>query len=200
MKQILIKAFALGLLVAFSTLSYAQPNQEMRALVAQKNKEMIEISKAGNFEAMAKYYDANVISLPNYRVMEKGYQLLEKNSLGKFKGGYKIIDGQKNTTDLIMGANMMVDIGTYSLTVTFPGVAQPKTDVGKYMNVWKKGADETWKIVAETWNADKSPNAPAQAKQGQPSGTPATTIKVNPGTNTQTGNEPKPVMETKEGK
>lgn len=157
-------------------ISGAQTKQEMRMVVAQMNKELIDLAIAGRYEAMAKYYDVNAISLPNYRVMEKGWSLILNNAQGRMKGGYKIIGGQKTTSDLILGLDMMVDIGAYSLTVTFPGLAEPKTDIGKYMNVWKKDKEGNWRIVAETWNADKSPNAPNPAKQGQP----GVNAKMNP--------------------
>jgi ketosteroid isomerase-like protein len=198
MKRLLVRTIAAGLLAMLYMGSYAQSNQEKRTLVAQMNKDMIEMAKAGRYEAMGKYYDINAISLPNYRIMEKGYQLILNNNQGRLKGGYKVIDGKKNTSDLIVGIDMMVDIGTYSLTVTFPGINEPKTDMGKYMNVWKKDKEDNWRIVAETWNADKSPCNPPQTKQGQPTGSSNSTIKVSPGTATPTGNEPKPA--TGEGK
>ena len=200
MKSIIIKAVAFNLLSFLFLGSYAQTNQEMRAQVAQMNKDMIEMAKAGRYEAMGKYYDENAISLPNYRALEKGYKLILNNNLGKLKGGYKVIDGQKTTTDLIMGIDMMVDIGTYTLTVTFPGLSEAKTDMGKYMNVWKKDREDNWRIVAETWNADKSPNVPAQSKGQLQPGTTGGTIKTSPGTQPQTGSEPQPVMDTKDGK
>lgn len=200
MKSLIIKAVAISLLSFLFTGSYAQSNQEMRAQVALMNKDMIEMAKAGRFEAMGKYYDENAISLPNYRIMEKGYKLILNNNLGKLKGGYKIIDGQKTTTDLIMGLDMMVDIGTYTLTVTFPGISEPKTDMGKYMNVWKKDREENWRIVAETWNADKSPNVPAQPNGQLKPGSTGENIKTSPGMQPQTGSQPQPVMDTKDGK
>jgi ketosteroid isomerase-like protein len=158
----------IGLSVLFSLLilaSMAQSaNSDMKYLVATMNKEMIDLAKAGRYEAMAKYYDESAISLPNYRAMEKGFKLILNNSLGRKQAGYAIIDGYKKTTEIIAGEDIMVDIGQYSLTVTFPGLTEPKVDNGKYMNVWKKDGEGKWRIVAETWNADRSPNAPATGK------------------------------------
>jgi ketosteroid isomerase-like protein len=195
MKRLPVKSIVIGLLSLLCFGAYAQPNLEMRTLVAQMNTDMIEMAKSNRFEAMSKYYDKDAISLPNYRIMEKGYALILNNNQGRQKGGYKIIDGKKTTSDLIVGLDMMVDIGTYSLTVTFPGVGEPKTDMGKYMNVWKKDREDNWRIVAETWNADKSPCGPPTPKPGQPSGT---SSKANSGTQpgtqpaAQPGTAPKP--------
>jgi ketosteroid isomerase-like protein len=198
MKHLIICAITISLLTTASISSTAQTKEEMLITVAGMNREMIELAKAGRYEAMGKFYDERAISLPNYRAMEKGYKLILNNNLGRKNGGYKIIEGQKTTTELIIGQDMMVDIGQYSLTVTFPGLAEPKTDMGKYMNVWKKDNESQWRIVAETWNADKSPNAPAVGKSQQP--TTGTSTKPATGAPAQTGTQQKPVTESNEGK
>ena len=164
MNSLIIKIIAVCTLTMMSFGLFAQSEPEMKTLVATMNREMIELAKAGRFEAMGKYYDPDAISLPNYRLMEKGYDLILKNNLGRKNGGYKIVDGHKTTIKLFVETDIMVDIGTYSLTSDFPGMPQPKVDSGKYMNVWRKDKEGNWRIIAETWNADKSPNAPAGKK------------------------------------
>jgi len=200
MKSLKINAVAVGLLMFVSLGSIAQSKDEMKNLVSTLNQEMIDLVKAGRYEAMGKYYDKDAVSLPNYRAMEKGYKLILNNNLGRLKGGYKVTDGQKTTSELFVGEDMMVDIGQYSLTVTFPGLVEPRTDNGKYMNVWKKDDEGAWRIVAETWNADKSPNPPAQGGHVKPGSPAGSNVKTSSGIGTQTGTEPKPVMDTKDGK
>jgi ketosteroid isomerase-like protein len=43
--------------------------------------------------------------------------------------------------------------GPYTLTFTGPK-GKPLTDHGKYVTVWRKQADGTWKVVLDTWNSD----------------------------------------------
>jgi ketosteroid isomerase-like protein len=195
MKRLIINAIAICLFALISVGTFAQSKEEMKVIVAKMNQEMIDLVKAGRYEAMSKYYDENAISLPNYRAMEKGYKLILNNNLGRKQGGYKILDGQKTTVELFVGEDMMVDIGSYTLTMDFPGLPQPKVDNGKYMNVWKKDAQGAWRIIAETWNADKSPNPPPQSKGSVSEGMGSPT-KSNPGT----GTEQKPAIDTKDGK
>jgi len=204
MKRLIINAIAVCLFMLVSVGSFAQSKEEMKSLVATMNQEMIDLVKAGRYEAMGKYYDENAISLPNYRVMEKGFKLILNNNLGRQKAGYKVLDAQRTTTELILGEDMMVDIGTNSQTVTFPGLTEPKVYTGKYINVWKKDKDGNWKLAAETWNADKSPNDSQQGRsQGQQGGTPSN-VKLLPskegGTRPSSGTEQKPGMDTKDGK
>lgn len=181
MRRLFFSLISLSLILLSATGTYAQSaKQDMKTLVKTMNQEMMELVKAGRYEALAKYYDAEAISLPNYRVMEQGFKLILNNSNGRKSGGYKVLDGQKTTVELFVGTDMMVDIGTYTLTMDFPGLPQPKVDNGKYMNVWRKDAEGNWRIIGETWNADKSPNAPAERGQTKPSQTPGSSIQAKP--------------------
>jgi ketosteroid isomerase-like protein len=46
-------------------------------------------------------------------------------------------------------------IGTYELTVEQDGA--PMVTVGKYVTLWKKQADGSWKVVVDCFNADGPP-------------------------------------------
>jgi len=50
--------------------------------------------------------------------------------------------------------------GTYSLTTTDPKTKKPITEKGKYVTVYRKQADGSWKVVADIWNSD--PRLPAK--------------------------------------
>lgn len=54
--------------------------------------------------------------------------------------------------------------GTYVLTINPPGAA-PINDAGKYLNVWKKQADGSWRVYRDSYNSDLpvAPAAPAPA-------------------------------------
>ncbi|MCU0371318.1 MAG: hypothetical protein MUC31_07880 [Bacteroidales bacterium] len=197
MKRLMITVISVCLLAFMSVGTFAQTKEEMKQLLTGMNKEMIELVKAGRYEALGKYYDEEAVSLPNYRAMEVGYKLILNNNLGRLKGGYKVLAGEKTTKEIFIGEGMLVDIGSYTLTLDFPGLTEPKVDNGKYLNVWRKDKEGRWRIVAETWNADKSPNAPSQSKSGVSTGAP---VKVSPVNEPQNNPEPQPVMDTKDGK
>ncbi len=49
--------------------------------------------------------------------------------------------------------DMVVTQGTYTASFQGPdGKAVPET--GKYLEVWKKQADGSWKVVRDIWNSD----------------------------------------------
>jgi len=51
--------------------------------------------------------------------------------------------------------------GTYNMTSTAPKTKKVLTEKGKYVTVYKKQADGSWKAVADIFNAD-APAAPAK--------------------------------------
>ncbi len=53
--------------------------------------------------------------------------------------------------------------GTYEETMT-DASGKPVKDRGKYVEVFKKQADGTWKVVADIWNSDLPASAPAEKK------------------------------------
>jgi ketosteroid isomerase-like protein len=62
------------------------------------------------------------------------------------------------TAGKVVAANsgeLVYDVGVYTV-ITKASKGRPQTtDGGKYLAVWKKQADGSWKAVAGTWNSDK---------------------------------------------
>jgi ketosteroid isomerase-like protein len=52
------------------------------------------------------------------------------------------------------GGDLVYTIGTYTLTRSGPQDQKPLTDKGKYMTVFRKQTDGTWKAVADMLNSD----------------------------------------------
>jgi ketosteroid isomerase-like protein len=52
-----------------------------------------------------------------------------------------------------MSGDLGYSQGTYTLSFNGPN-GQPVTDHGKYVTVWRKQADGSWKVVADTFNSD----------------------------------------------
>ncbi len=52
------------------------------------------------------------------------------------------------------GGDMVYSQGTYTMTVTNPKTKKPMTDKGKYLTIYTKQPDGSWKVVADTYNSD----------------------------------------------
>jgi ketosteroid isomerase-like protein len=44
--------------------------------------------------------------------------------------------------------------GNYSLMLTLPGEEQPVPDRGKYLEVWRRQGDGSWKLALDIFNSD----------------------------------------------
>jgi ketosteroid isomerase-like protein len=56
--------------------------------------------------------------------------------------------------DASKSGDMVYTVGTYSMTKSDPKTKQPVTGNGKYMTVYRKQTDGTWKAVADMINSD----------------------------------------------
>jgi uncharacterized protein (TIGR02246 family) len=54
------------------------------------------------------------------------------------------------------GGDMAYLQGTYTMTMTDPKTKKPITDKGKYLTIFAKQPDGSWKAVADTYNSDSS--------------------------------------------
>lgn len=69
---------------------------------------------------------------------------------------------EASKADVSGAGDMGYTVGTYELSVN-DAAGNPVTTKGKYVTVWKKQADGQWKVVADIFNPDTPPPAPAAA-------------------------------------
>jgi len=50
--------------------------------------------------------------------------------------------------------------GKYSMMFTPPGASEPLKDTGKYIEIWRKQADGSWKVIRDIYNSDLPLPAP----------------------------------------
>ena len=70
---------------------------------------------------------------------------------------------QSTQAEASKGGDFVYTVGTYSMTVSNPKDKKPVTDKGKYLTVFKKQANGSWKAVADMMNSDM----PAQTERPQ---------------------------------
>jgi len=68
--------------------------------------------------------------------------------------------------DVARSADLAWSTGTYTMTTSVPG--NPATDHGKYVAVWKKQQDGSWKVAANIFNSDlAAPGSNISAQRSQ---------------------------------
>ena len=90
---------------------------------------------------------------------DHGRAEIEKSLTGMFSS-VSVPAATLQTQDLSVSGDYAFETGTYDMTMK-PKTGKSMHDVGKYLVVWKKQADGSWKIYRDAWNAD-APAAPAK--------------------------------------
>lgn len=98
------------------------------------------------------YYAGDAVVLPAHQemltnkpdILKSWTALLDKNNAVTWKPMW--VEAAKS-------GELVYVVGTYQLT-TKVAKGKPTVDRGKYMAVWKKQDDGTWKAEANTWNSD----------------------------------------------
>lgn len=112
---------------------------------------------ANDHATMMSMYADDGYNLPSYSPMLKGKEAMKKHGMEQEKMGIKMKTFSLTVVDVIPGSDLMVEIGTYNLTMAMPGGDKPFPDHGKYVTVWQKQKDGSWKIKADMWNTDVNP-------------------------------------------
>ena len=63
------------------------------------------------------------------------------------------VSGQTTKIEASRGGDLAYEIGTYEFTSPDPA-GKPGMDRGKYVLVWKKQADGSWKVMVDIFNSD----------------------------------------------
>ena len=78
-----------------------------------------------------------------------------RDAIVGFLRSYGTIHAVRYSILALEGRNDLAYVhGDYQLTVTPPGAAVPVGDTGKYVEIWRKQRDGTWKVVLDVFNSD----------------------------------------------
>ncbi len=130
---------------------------EMKSKLQEMDNQFAEDMMAGDNSKMLEMYADDAISLPSYSPMMKGRENIKKAMEMDANSGNKMTDFKITTTDVFGSGDMIVEIGTYKLTMEMKGMDSPIDDHGKFMTVYEKQDDGSLKIKADTWNSDMNP-------------------------------------------
>jgi uncharacterized protein (TIGR02246 family) len=95
------------------------------------------------------YYTDDVVMMPS-----NGPAVSGKANIQAWMAAYPPISGfTTRTVEIEGGGSTAYVVGRYALTVTPPGGAAI-ADSGKYLEIWKKGADGAWHVARDIFNSD----------------------------------------------
>lgn len=129
-----------------------------------------EAAGAKDIDKTISFYSDDALVMPSNSPVLKGKGAAREMwqgmfSLPGFGGGWKA-----TKVEVAASGDLGYVTGTYEINET-DASGKPKTDKGKYLEVWKKQADGSWKCVADMFNTDlPATPAPAPASTATKSG------------------------------
>ncbi len=115
-----------------------------------------------NVDTVVAYYSDDASMFPANAPIATGKEAIGKTWAQLFEMPGFSVQWQPAKVEAARSGDFGYSQGTYELTFNDPK-GNPVTDRGKYVVVWKKQADGTWKAAADIFNSDL-PAAPPPSK------------------------------------
>lgn len=134
--------------------SEAMDLAQVRQALEAANAKFVEAFNRGDAAAVAALYTDDATLLPPSSDLIRGRQGLQDFWSAAMKAGLK--DVALTTVDVWGSEDTACEIGKYSVTVQ-PEGQERRADSGKYLVVWKRQTDGSWKLQADIWNSNLPP-------------------------------------------
>ena len=99
-------------------------------------------------------YTADAIVLAPNLPLARGHAGIGQLFTGMLSA-YTFTAAKMTTLDLILTGEYAIETGTFEMTMR-PKTGASIADVGKYVSVWQKQSDGSWKMVRDIFNSDKA--------------------------------------------
>ena len=124
--------------------------KEARAAIDAANAKFSEAFARGDTKALAAMYTSDAIVFPPDSEMVRGTEAIENFWSATIKSGAQ--SATLATSDVERSGDMACEVGNVSLKIQAPE-KEPMTVTEKYVVVWKRQTDGSWKLHRDIWNS-----------------------------------------------
>jgi uncharacterized protein (TIGR02246 family) len=122
-----------------------------RKAIEDANSKMSSYVAQGDSVDFANLYTDDAIVLPPNSNMVQGHDAIESYWGSTLRLGK--VNVQLTVKNVFGAGNIAVETGNYDINIQ-PEVAPPILDHGKYMVIWQKQSDNSWKLKRDMWSSD----------------------------------------------
>ena len=126
--------------------------QAVRSAIEGTNAQFVAAANRGDTAAVAALYTADAVVLPPNAEMVRGRQAIR----GFFDALIQQMGVPRLTLDTIQVdevGDTACEVGAYTMKLQPPG-GEAVSDSGKYVVVWKRQSDGSWKLAVDIWNTN----------------------------------------------
>jgi uncharacterized protein (TIGR02246 family) len=124
--------------------------REARTAIEAANAKFSEAFARGDAKALAAMYTSDAIAFPPDNEMIRGNEAI--GEFWKATRNSGVQSAALTTIDVGTGADVAYEVGKISLTIQ-PEGKEPTTAAAKYVVVWKRQVDGSWKLHRDIWNS-----------------------------------------------
>ena len=163
--SLLVLLLLLALATACQTQTTADTHAADEAALRNLDSEWSKAAGARDVDKTVSYYAADAMVMPPNipsLTTKEAIRGLWQSMLGSsgFSGGWSA-----TRVEVARSGDLGYVSGTYEFAERDAG-GQPMTDKGKYLEVWKKQSDGSWKCVIDMFSSDLPTTAPPAEKKG----------------------------------
>lgn len=144
------------LILIFPALAYAETQasdngvREASAAIEEANTKFSEAFERGDSKALSAMYTSDAIAFPPDSEMIQGNEAIGEFWNATRESGVKSV--KLTTLDVGRSGDLAYEDGKVSLTIQAEG-KEPTTATAKYVVVWQRQADGSWKLHRDIWNS-----------------------------------------------
>jgi len=149
-------AVLFALLVASSSTVYAASKRndegvrEARSAIEAANAKFSEAFARGDIKALSSMYTSDAIAFPPDSEMVRGNEAIGEYWKATRESGVR--SAVLTTVEVSRSGDVAYEVGKVSLTIQ-PAGKEPATAMAKYVVVWKRQTDGSWKLHRDIWNS-----------------------------------------------
>ena len=144
----------LGTAISLSACAESKPNdegvREARVAIEAANAKFSQAFARGDANALAAMYTSDAIAFPPDSEMIRGNEAIGAFWKATRDGGVQ--SAALTTDDVGRTGDIAYEAGKVSLTIQVVG-NEPTTAAAKYVVVWKRQPDGSWKLHRDIWNS-----------------------------------------------
>ncbi len=124
--------------------------------VRDADRTALKASQARDLEANVSIYAGDASVFPPNAPIATGKEAIRTFLSQGFANPGFAIDWQPTRVEVSRSGDLAYTQGTYVFTLN-DAKGKPVTERGKYVSIWRKHPDGSWKMVVDIWNSDQPP-------------------------------------------
>lgn len=135
--------------------SAEKSSQTVRPAIEAANARFASAIKSGDAALAATIYTDDAIVFAPGEPVTRGREAIA-GAFGGWLQQSNVIEFTLNTEEVVVNGDYAFESGTYSMTMQAKTGGSTQTDKGKYLTVWQRQKDGSWKLHRDAWNSDQA--------------------------------------------